>query len=275
MKLCPSVIVDIGILIFLFTMMAIFGGIVALKGMPERMERSRSKAHPVIGTFLIEYWMWLVVTPFEMVCMALGVTPTAVTFMSLMWHVAGGVAIALGNFTAGGWFFLLGATFDILDGRIARATGKITRVGAYYDSVIDRYGELATLLGFGYYYFMIPHWGAGLAALVGIGAMMVSYTRSKAESLNVSSKGGIMQRPERAFFIGIVTAGDCFGTCFIERGVENPVHWPVIAVLAFVALTANITAIQRIVSSVKDIGKQEREEAEKNKRPSETGAKST
>lgn len=257
MNLCTPVIANIIILSFLFSMMAIFGIIIALKGMPERMERSRSNAHPVIGVFLIEYWMWLVVTPFEKLMLALRATPTAVTFMSLIFHLAGGVFIALGRFTVGGWMFLLGATFDILDGRIARVTNRITKVGAFLDSVIDRYGEMATLFGFGYYYFNMGHWGIGLAALTGLGAMMVSYTRSRAASLDADPKGGFMQRPERAFFIGIVTAGDCFGTCFIEPGVLHPQHWPVLVVLAFVALTANLTALHRIFVSVREIQKQD------------------
>jgi hypothetical protein len=63
MNLCTPVIANIIILSFLFSMMALFGILIALKGMPERMERSRSNAHPVIGVFLIEYWMWLVVAP--------------------------------------------------------------------------------------------------------------------------------------------------------------------------------------------------------------------
>jgi CDP-diacylglycerol--glycerol-3-phosphate 3-phosphatidyltransferase len=255
--LCTPVLVNIGILTYLFSMMAIFGIRVAVRGMPERMERSRSKAHPVIGVFLIEYWMWLVVTPFEWVLLKLRSSPTDVTFMSLLFHLGGGVAIAANHFTLGGWLFLLGATFDILDGRIARVTGRITRVGAFLDSVLDRYGEMATLLGFGYYYYEKGHWGIGLAALTALGAMMVSYTRSKAASLQADTKGGFMQRPERAFFIGIVTGGDCFGTCFLEPGALFPVHWPVIAVLAFVALTANITAIQRIVLSVREIQKRD------------------
>jgi len=256
MKLCINVAVNIGIVSFLLLMMAVFAFIVLKNGMPERMERKRSEAHPVIGTFLIEYWMWLVVTPFEKICLALRLSPTAITFGALGWHIAGGIMIGLGNFTAGGWFFLLGATFDILDGLIARRTGKVTSAGAYYDSVIDRYGELATLFGFGWYYKDVSQWGLLLAALVGAGALMVSYTRARAEALNVKgSSGGFMQRPERAFFIGIVTAGDCFITCFVEEGMRYPMHWPVIVVLAFVALGANITAIQRIAATVKEIGK--------------------
>jgi phosphatidylglycerophosphate synthase len=254
MTLCTAVVANICIIGFLFLMMAIFGAIVAVRGMPERMERSRSEAHPVIGTFLIEYWMWLVVRPFEHVCLWLRLTPTAVTFLSLFLHAASGIFLALGFFTVGGWLFLL-------DGKLARLTGNMTRVGAFYDSVVDRYGEMMVLLGFGYYYFQIHHFGAGLAAMVGIGAMMVSYTRSRAEALHADARGGFMQRPERAFFIGIVTAADCYGTCFLEKGNQQPVHWPVIVVLALVALAANITAVGRIVSSVRELSKQDREQA--------------
>lgn len=262
MNLCTPIIVNISIVSFLIVMIAVFGLLVAVKGMPERMERSRSRAHPAIGVFLIEYWMWLVVAPLEAASMKARATPTAVTYMSLFLHFAGGAFIALGRFTIGGWLFLAGATFDILDGRMARLTGRITKMGAYLDSVLDRYGEMATLLGFGFYYYKIGHWGGLLlAALVALGAMMVSYTRSRAESLGATNvKGGFMQRPERAFFIGIVTGGDCFFTCFLEKGIAQPVHWPVIIVLGFVALAANITAVQRIFASIKEIGETERKD---------------
>jgi len=255
------VLVDAGIVGGLLLLMAVFAVTIAVRGMPERMDRSRSEAHPVIGVFLIEYWMWLI-SPVEKAMLALKLSPSAVTLQSLLLHLAGGACIALGHFTTGGWLFLLGATFDILDGRIARLTGRITTAGAFLDSVLDRYGEMATLMGFGFYYFAVYPLGLVFAALAALGAIMVSYTRSRAESLGADAKGGFMQRPERAFFIGIVTSGDCFVTNFVERGTDTPVHWPVVAVLAFVAVTANVTAIQRIFVTLARIGeKQKRDDA--------------
>lgn len=252
MKYYGPAIFSLSVGCLLAVLLIIFGIIVVIYGMPERMSRSRSRQHPVIGVFLIEYWMWLI-SPIEKFFLRFKVSPTSITILSLFFHVVGGVFIAIGRFTAGGWLFLAGATFDILDGRIAKLTNSASKVGAYLDSVLDRYGEMAMLLGFGYYYYKLHHWGLLLAAVTAVGAVMVSYTRSRAESLGASAKRGFMQRPERAFFIGVVTSGDCFVTCFVEKGVTNPVHWPVIVVLLFVGISANITALQRIFISIKEL----------------------
>ncbi|MFH1437729.1 MAG: CDP-alcohol phosphatidyltransferase family protein [Pseudomonadota bacterium] len=267
MNLCSGVIFNISMLTFLFSMMAVFGILVSIKGMPERMPRSRSRNHPVIGVFLIEYWIWLIVAPIEKVAMMLRMSATAVTFVALLFGIASGVTIGMGYFTAGGWLYLASATLDILDGRIAKRTNTVSRVGGFLDSVLDRYGEMATLIGLGYYFFSASNGlGITLAAMTALGAVMVSYTKSRAEALGAKSGGGFMQRPERAFFVGITTAADCFVTCFIERGVAHPFHWAVIAVLTFVGVSANLTAIQRIVIFVKEIrGIDRKEKAGKEK----------
>jgi len=92
--------------------------------------------------------------------------------------------------------------FDLVDGRVARASNQVTRFGGFFDSVVDRYSDAALFFGLLVFYargnrfFYVV-----LTALVMISAIMVSYTRARAESLIGSCKVGFMERPERLVLI--------------------------------------------------------------------------
>src|SRR3989475_4934555 len=121
--------------------------------------------------------------------------------------------------------------FDLVDGRVARASNQVTRFGGFFDSVVDRYSDAALFFGLLVYYarggrfFYVV-----LTALVMISSIMVSYTRARAESLIGSCKVGFMERPERLVLLII-------GALF---NVMAPVLW-VITVLS------TITVIHRTV----------------------------
>jgi CDP-diacylglycerol---glycerol-3-phosphate 3-phosphatidyltransferase len=121
--------------------------------------------------------------------------------------------------------------FDLVDGRVARASNKVTRFGAFFDSVVDRYSDASLFFGLLVYYargnrfFYVV-----LTALVMISAIMVSYARARAESLIGACRVGFMERPERLVLLII-------GALF---NVMAPVLW-VIAVLS------TITVVHRIV----------------------------
>ena len=121
--------------------------------------------------------------------------------------------------------------FDLVDGRVARASNQVTRFGGFFDSVVDRYSDVSLFLGLLVYYargnrfFYVV-----LTALVMTGAVMVSYARARAESLIGSCRVGFMERPERLVLLII-------GALFNRMA---PVLW-VIAVLG------NITVIHRIL----------------------------
>src|SRR3989475_6453835 len=120
--------------------------------------------------------------------------------------------------------------FDLVDGRVARASNQVTRFGGFFDSVVDRYSDASLFFGLLFFYargnrfFYLV-----LTALVMITSIMVSYTRARAESLIGSCKVGFMERPERLVLLII-------GALF---NVMAPVLW-VIAVLS------TITVIHRI-----------------------------
>jgi CDP-diacylglycerol--glycerol-3-phosphate 3-phosphatidyltransferase len=121
--------------------------------------------------------------------------------------------------------------FDLVDGRVARASNQVTRFGGFFDSVVDRYSDVSLFFGLLVFYargnrfFYVV-----LTALVMTGAVMVSYARARAESLIGSCRVGFLERPERLVLLII-------GALFNRMA---PALW-VIAVLS------NITVIHRIL----------------------------
>ncbi|MBC7364938.1 MAG: CDP-alcohol phosphatidyltransferase family protein [Candidatus Aminicenantes bacterium] len=124
---------------------------------------------------------------------------------------------------------------DILDGKVATNGNKKTLFGAVFDSSLDRHSEFAIYLGLGFYYK--THWILWVLALAFLGSTMVSYTRARAESLGVDCRVGMMQRAER---IVILLLGNFIGLVF------NCFNQAMIVSVVFIALGANITAIQRL-----------------------------
>jgi CDP-diacylglycerol--glycerol-3-phosphate 3-phosphatidyltransferase len=145
--------------------------------------------------------------------------------------------LIIGQVTFGGILILLGGICDIIDGKLARETGKVSRFGALFDSTVDRYSEVVMFFGVAAYYVRIDDYLTSVAVFIALGgSMMVSYVRSRAEGLGFECNVGLMQRPERVVFIGI---GAIVGTAFNTTALKLAI-W-------IVALLANITAIQRII----------------------------
>ena len=128
----------------------------------------------------------------------LGVTPNMATLT--------GTVISVGAGVAAGILVILGATFDMLDGGIARRTGQVSRRGALLDSVMDRVAEGALLLGLLIFYTRSNTFDQTLALLTFIafaGSMMVSYVRARAEGLGMKGTAGFATRPERVVVISV------------------------------------------------------------------------
>lgn len=142
-----------------------------------------------------------------------GITPNmittigfSITVISAVILVVGGRWGERGDFRYIAWFgliTLIAGVFDMLDGHLARSTGKMTKFGAFYDSVLDRYSELVMFFGISYYLSSQGYFLSSIFAFIAmIGSIMVSYIRARAEGLNVECKVGLMQRPERILTIG-------------------------------------------------------------------------
>jgi CDP-diacylglycerol--glycerol-3-phosphate 3-phosphatidyltransferase len=141
------------------------------------------------------------------------------------------VLLARGNFVWGALMLTVASLFDMLDGSLARATKQSSKFGAFIDSTLDRYSESITFLALAFFYSRTPATRTELVLIVVIliGSLMVSYTRARAEALQIECKVGILQRPER---IVLLIAG-------LLTGWMAPVLW-VMAVLT------NFSAFQRI-----------------------------
>jgi CDP-diacylglycerol--glycerol-3-phosphate 3-phosphatidyltransferase len=166
------------------------------------------------------------------------ISPNVLTFIGLVINIGAallfGFASADNNqprlFLYAGLVIIGAGIFDMVDGRVARATNQVTMFGAFFDSVIDRYSDVALFFGLLVYYARANRFFyVVLVAFVMVSSVMVSYTRARAESLIPLCKVGFMERPER---IVLVIIGALFNRM-------APVLW-VIAVLSL------ITVIHRI-----------------------------
>ena len=167
--------------------------------------------------------------------------PNVLTFLGLLINIAAAVLLAAGRFRAAGFVIIGAGLFDMVDGRVARETNRVTRFGGFFDSVLDRYSDLALLMGLLVYYGIINRpFYVVLTAIVMTGSVMVSYTRARAENTIPSCKVGFMERPERVVLFII-------GALFDRMA---PVLW-VIAVLA------NITVIHRMVFTYQEANRLE------------------
>jgi phosphatidylglycerophosphate synthase len=182
---------------------------------------------------------------FEPVALALGrlgLTPDALTLIGFGITVVGAAIVGLGHWTVGGIVVLLGGIFDMFDGTLARATGRVSRLGAFMDSVFDRWGEAIVYVG------VIT--GAVLAGherlpLLGAAAMasafMVSYIRAKSEGLGFTqgtgmAAVGLMPREVRLVILSL--------GLILASGPEN---LSLELALGVIAIGATVTSIQRIL----------------------------
>lgn len=142
--------------------------------------------------------------PIARVLIALHITPNMITVFGLLVSMGAGYAIAQGHLVLGGVIMLAGAIMDMFDGAVARMTGKASTFGAFLDSVLDRLGEAAILMGLLAFYFRgSDALGTYLAFGTVVLSIMVSYTRARAEGLGVPGDVGVMGRPERIVVMGI------------------------------------------------------------------------
>lgn len=165
------------------------------------------------------------------------ISPNVLTFLGLVINL---IAACFFGYASGAnqraMFFYAGLVvfaagfMDLVDGRVARASNRVTRFGGFFDSVVDRYSDVAIFFGLLVYYARANRFFyVVLVAVVMTGSVMVSYTRARAESLIGSCRVGFLERPERLVLVII-------GAVFNRMA---PVLW-------VLAVFSNITVIHRI-----------------------------
>ncbi len=164
---------------------------------------------------------------------AMGISPNSLTLLGLLLNGAAGGIIAAGWLPSGGIALLVASAFDMLDGAVARATGTVSRFGAFLDSVIDRYCEAVALIGLIVALSRVGDTLLIIAAVTGlVGSLLVSYARARAEGLGLECEVGILQRPERVILLAIGLLAPDF--------LLAPVLW-------VLAVVTNVTVVQRIL----------------------------
>ena len=170
-----------------------------------------------------------------------GITPNILTVTGFIITLIAAALIGMGHLISGGIIILVAGAFDMLDGALARSKQQETRLGAFLDSVIDRFSETALLLG-----VLVISLQRNLVSeiilvfVVLAGSMMISYVRARAEGLGWKGKAGWFTRPERVIVlaIGVIT---------------NQIFIALIVMAVFII----ITVIQRIA----DVHKEAREKS--------------
>ncbi len=176
-------------------------------------------------------WFKGVLDPIATLLNRIGLMPNTVTILGLAGNTIGAVFLAQGHMTIGGIFILLMGPIDGLDGTMARLRGEATEFGAFVNSVTDRYSELVIFGGMLFYYIQQGEWlPAMLAYFAAAGAVLVSYTRARAQSLGHETKVGMLTRMERYLVLA---------PCLVF-------NIPLVG-LWILAVLGNLTALQRIL----------------------------
>jgi CDP-diacylglycerol--glycerol-3-phosphate 3-phosphatidyltransferase len=140
---------------------------------------------------------------------SLNVHPNILTLIGLLINIVAAILFYKGIFTWAALVVIFAGIFDMVDGEVARRTNRVTKFGAFFDSVIDRYSDVLLLLGLIGWYARIDRlqyvWLTGLCL---IGSVLTSYTRARAESLIPACKVGFMERPERIVLLVIGALAD-------------------------------------------------------------------
>jgi CDP-diacylglycerol--glycerol-3-phosphate 3-phosphatidyltransferase len=139
---------------------------------------------------------------------ALRIHPNTLTLVGVLINVAAAYALGRDRFVLGGVIMIVANIFDFIDGKVAHLTNTVSRFGAFWDSTLDRFSDIALFLGLIYLYADLRRTDyVMITALAMMFSIMTSYARARAESLIDKCKVGFMERPERIvlFMIGAFT----------------------------------------------------------------------
>ena len=156
--------------------------------------------------------------------------PNFFTLMGFLATLVASLLILNGFWFLAGLAIILSGLFDLFDGVVARKLGKVTALGGFLDSVLDRYSDLILLLALLIYYLRKGEPDLViLTSFVSMGTILIPYVRAKAEALQVPCTIGLMERAERIILLSI-------GTLF---QLMEPVLW-------ILAILTHFTVLQRI-----------------------------
>ena len=192
------------------------------------VERFRNRIHRSIDRRL---------DPVTRVLARLGVEPNQVTVVGTLICLTGAGLVLADRLVLGGAVWLVGSALDLVDGALARHQDKVTAGGAFLDSTLDRISEGALFAAIAYHFAQAGDaLAAALTAVALLGALLVSYTRARAEALGATCKVGIVTRVERVLLLGL---GLCFGL------IEPAIY--------LVAALSAVSVAQRVRHSLREL----------------------
>jgi CDP-diacylglycerol--glycerol-3-phosphate 3-phosphatidyltransferase/CDP-diacylglycerol--inositol 3-phosphatidyltransferase len=189
-----------------------------------------------------------VFTPVARLLLKWGVSPDAVTLVGTLGVCAGALIFFPQGLLIAGVLVITAFVFsDIVDGTMARLSGRVSPFGAFLDSTLDRIADAAVFAGLAMYYVGPGDndWLAALAIYCLVMGSVTSYARARAESLGMEAKVGIAERATRLVSILVVT-----GLADIANllGVGEDALWAIAVALGALALASTITVVQRILT---------------------------
>ena len=130
------------------------------------------------------------------------INPNFITLLGFLINVLAAYYLYRGRFVEAGWIIVLAGAMDMLDGAVAKTTKTASDFGAFFDSVIDRYSDMALYLGLIVYYGKCNRMGyVDLVGLCIMGSVLTSYARARAECLIEKCNAGFLERPERVVLL--------------------------------------------------------------------------
>lgn len=190
---------------------------------------------------------------------SLGIPPNVLTLIGVTINLACGVLFGFGEFFWAGVVLIVANLFDMLDGNVARLTGRVTKYGSFLDSTLDRLSDMASFLGIMVFYARDTAHHSTLNVFLGgvgmIASVLVSYTTARSEGLGVKANVGFLQRPERVvlFIIGALSTWSWTSTNFFANRMPQ--------VLWVLAVGSMWTLIQRMIYIRRELRKMDEEQA--------------
>ena len=224
----------------------------------ETDERSKTGRKPESSKLLsggVKSWWVLLMSPIEDFLIDRKFRPNVLTITTLVVSALAGYFFHLGMIFVAGVLLLAGSTFDIFDGRVARAQGLNSPKGAFFDSCVDRYSEVLIYLGL--LSFFRDTFFVYIVFLIASCSMMVSYTKARAEGLGIGCEVGIMQRTERVVYLGVLAAFNFLGnivTFFLGLGNKNYLLKLSIIILFLFSFYTSIQRMTHVMKKMDETG---------------------
>lgn len=174
-----------------------------------------------------------------------GIPPNVLTLIGVIINLGCGVLFGFGEFFWAGIVLIVANLFDMLDGNVARLTGRVTKYGGFLDSTLDRLSDMGSFMGIMIFYARLTEYHSTLNVLLGgvgmIASVLVSYTTARSEALGVKANVGFLQRPERVvlLIIGALSTWDWNSTSIWHNRMPQ--------VLWVLAIGSMWTLIQRMI----------------------------